>query len=235
MNAPSIPAATSEFLDSLIPTDRNSIEPHLRDVQLRLGSVLCAAGEPIDFVYFPTCGMVSIVTTLAEGQEIETGIVGRRGVVGSATGTAKSFHQCMVQIAGEGRRLPRDNFLSAYDYSKSFRNAVNVHNMGMWAVAQQCAACNAGHQLEPRMARWLLETRDLIHSDEVPLPQEFVAMMLGVQRTSVTLAERNLQAAGLIQIRRGRVVILDGAGLRAKACDCYDANKGHRNLPIALH
>jgi CRP-like cAMP-binding protein len=108
--------------------------------------------------------------------------------------------------------------------------------MMMWALSQQCAACNATHQVEPRIARWLLETRDLIQSDELPLTQEFVAMMLGVQRTSVTLAERNLQADGLIQIRRGRVVLLDVPGLRARACDCHETINHHRaTLSVPLH
>jgi CRP-like cAMP-binding protein len=89
------------------PHDRQAIEAQLRDVQLKLGTTLCAAGEPIEYVYFPTCGMVSLAVNLNEGDEVETGVVGRTGVVGSAVGAEKSFHRCMVQIAGEGRRLPR--------------------------------------------------------------------------------------------------------------------------------
>lgn len=222
------------LLAGLSPADRAAIGSHLRDVALPLGQVLCDAGERIDYVYFPVSGMISIVTLMQNGQGVETGIVGTEGASGTCvTGTKIAHDQTLVQAQGEARRLPAGIFMQAYDRSPQFRAQVNVYNMIMWATAQQCVACNSLHRLEARLARWLLQTRDRLRSDELPLTQEFLSLMLAVQRSSVATAAGPLKRDKLIRIGRGSVRILNPEGLTEKACECYSLLKRRGSDPAA--
>lgn len=224
---------TNDLLAALTPADLASFEPHFRDVALPHGQVLCGPGDRIDYVHFPTSGMVSVVTLLENGQGVETGVIGHEGVSGSCVvGTKVARDQLVVQAEGEARRLPAGIFLQAYDRSPQFRDQINFYNMFMWATAQQCVACNSLHRLEARLARWLLQTRDRLDSDVLPLTQDFLSLMLGVQRSSVATAAGPLKEQKLISIRRGHVHILDADGLTEKACECYSVLKGFRgSLP----
>jgi CRP-like cAMP-binding protein len=217
-----IPAEDNLILASLDAGDMRMLEPDLRDMVLKLDTVLAEPGAPIEYVYFPTHGMVSIVSIMRGGQAVETGLVGREGIAGSSViGRKTSEHQLLVQAPGGARRLPSQKFVAAYEHSRTLRGAVNRQIATLWGMAQQSAACNALHTLEARLARWLLQSRDRLGSDELPLKQEFLAIMLGVQRTSITLAERNLQEQEIIRIGRARVTILDAAALGKRACECY--------------
>jgi CRP-like cAMP-binding protein len=133
----------------------------------------------------------------------------------------------IVQVAGEGSILDVETLRSLAERSAEFRTALMRHEQTLLAQAQQSAACNASHTIEARLSRWLLWTRDLSGSDALGLTQEFLAQMLGVRRTSVSLVANTLQNAGLIRYRRGRIEITDLDGLRAASCECYGRVKLH--------
>jgi CRP-like cAMP-binding protein len=213
------------FLQSLSPGDFELLRPHLQAVKLPHAQVLFDQGDIIKHVYFPIGGVVSLVVALGDGQQIEAGMIGKDGVVGTpaALDGAKSLNRAIVQVADEAFRIDIAPIKAAVAASRSIRVKLYQHDQLILAQAQQSAACNAVHQIEERLCRWILRTRDLVESDKLNLTQEFLAQMLGVRRTSVTLAARHLQALGLIKYRRGHIVILDQEGLEEAACECYEA------------
>ena len=138
-----------------------------------------------------------------------------------------SLNRAVVQVAGSASVLEADVFCEFAEGSVTFRATLARHEQFILAQAQQSAACNACHPLEARLARWLLRCRDLQHSDDIQLAQEFLAEMLGVQRTSVSIVANILQQAGLIRYRRGHIRIVDVESLRDSACECYNTVKSH--------
>jgi CRP-like cAMP-binding protein len=215
----------NHFLQSISPGDFELLRPHLRSVKLPLAEILFDQGDIIKHVYFPVGGVVSFVVPLADGQQIEAGMIGKDGVVGTpaALDGAKSLNRAIVQVADEALMIDLAHVKAAVAASPSLRVKFYQHDQMILAQAQQSAACNAVHEIEARLCRWILRTRDLVESDKLNLTQEFLAQMLGVRRTSVTLAARHLQAVGFIKYRRGQIEILDQEGLEEAACECYEA------------
>jgi CRP-like cAMP-binding protein len=224
---PPLQPSPNHFLQSLSRGDIELLRPHLRDVKLIHSTVLFDAGGEIDRIYFPHCGVVSLVVSLAGGDMIEAGMIGRDGVVGTSAALdgAVSLNRAVVQIPGTGSSIEFQHMRAAVAASKSLRIKLYQHDQILLAQAQQSAACNAKHQIEERLCRWLLRTRDLVGSDNIELTQEFLAQMLGVRRTSVTLAASHLQAINLIKYRRGHIQIMDLEGLEDTSCECYGAVK----------
>ena len=150
---------------------------------------------------------------------------GRNSVigVGAALDGAVALNQAIGQVGGSGLAVEVNEIQHLVDQSATLRHAFGKHEQMASAQIQQVAACNALHELEERLSRWLLQTRDLHQSDTLPLTQEFLSQMLGVQRSSVTLVARKLQEAGLINYRRGRIHVLDVEALRDSSCECYAA------------
>jgi CRP-like cAMP-binding protein len=214
----------NHLLASLSAVDFEVLRPHLQPVELRHETVLYEVGDEIDRVYFPHGGVVSLVVNLASGETIETGMVGRDSLVGGASALdgKVSLNKAIVQIAGTASALKLDHLRHLADASVAFRTTLIRHEQLILVQAQQSAACNITHTLEARLARWLLRCRDLTDSDDLALTQEFVAQMLGVRRSSVSLVAGTLQHAGLIQYRRGHIRILDEDSLRDAACECYE-------------
>ncbi|HRF09637.1 MAG TPA: Crp/Fnr family transcriptional regulator [Xanthobacteraceae bacterium] len=218
--------ARNHLLASLPEPEFALLQPHLKDVPLKQGTVLCEQGELIDQVYFPDSGMVSIVVVLSDGEKsVETATVGREGAVGAVAGLGerKSTARAIVQVAGKGQRLPARHLQFAAKQSPVLRDFIVRYQEMLLHQAQQSTACNALHEARPRLCRWLLQTRDRLDSDMVALTQEFLAQMLGVRRTTVTELARGLQSKGLVRYKRGKIEILDRPGLEACACECYDA------------
>jgi CRP-like cAMP-binding protein len=186
--------------------------------------VLHAAGAPIEQVYFPLSGMVSVLALMRTGEAIETAIIGREGVVGAAVGTngSRSAGQAMVQIPGAALEVESKKFSDLFKSSTSFRTVTSDYQTVLLLQAQQSVACHAFHSVEARLCRWLLQSQDTTQSDTVPLTQEFLSHMLGVQRTSVSLSAHTLQKAGLVRYSRGVITILNREGLKETACECYD-------------
>jgi CRP-like cAMP-binding protein len=214
-------------LQSLSRGDLELLRPHLRDVKLIHSAVLFDAGSEIDRLYFPHSGVISLVVALAGGDMIEAGMIGRDGVAGTSAALdgAVSLNRAVVQIPGAGSSIEIQPMRAAVAASKSLRIKLYQHDQMLLAQAQQSAACNAKHQIEERLSRWLLRTRDLVGSDSIELTQEFLAQMLGVRRTSVTLAASHLQAVNLIKYRRGHIQVLNLDGLEDASCECYEAVK----------
>lgn len=218
--------ARNHLLASLPESEYALLQPHLKEVPLKQGTVLAEQGEPIDQVYFPNSGMVSIVIVLAEGEKsVETATVGREGAVGAIAGLGdrKAIARAIVQVAGNGTRIATRNLQSAVRQSTLLRDHIVRYQEMLLHQAQQSTACNALHEARPRLCRWLLQTRDRLDSDVVALTQEFLAQMLGVRRTTVTELARGLQSKGLVRYKRGKIEILDREGLEECACECYHA------------
>jgi CRP-like cAMP-binding protein len=215
--------ATNRFLAALPPADFSLVAPHLRPVALERGVVLHDADTEIEHVYFPHTGMVSLVTVTANGTTVETATVGRGGVIGAAAGLGSrcAFGRAVVQLPGKADRISCTRFYEAAQASKAIRDLLVRYNDVLIMQIQQSVACNALHGLENRLCRWLLQTHDCVEGDAIPLTQEFLGQMLGVRRTTVTIAARLLQNAGMISYRRGLIHVIDRAALEEVACECY--------------
>ncbi len=233
MDKPS-PHSSNQVLASLAPADLDWLLPQLRSIELPQEMVLFEAGDEINRVIFPHAGIVSLVVELSSGETIEAAMIGREGVVGGASTLNSRISICraIVQISGAGSAVEVDHVRSLAAQSADFRMTLIRHEQLLLAQAQQSAACNAAHTIEARLSRWLLRCRDLVGSEDLPLTQEFIAQMLGVRRTSVSIVANTLQQAGLIRYRRGHIRVLDLEGLSESACECYATVRSHSDRLI---
>jgi CRP-like cAMP-binding protein len=217
------------LLRALSASDEAAIRPHLKSVNLEHQIILFDAGDFIDVVYFPTSAIISLVVPLSTGEMIEAAMVGRDGVVGasSALDGKIALSRAIVQLAGAGFTCDVDALKGAALQSVSLLSKLIRHEQTVYAQAQQSTACMATHDVEARLCRWMLRARDLADSDTLAFTQEFLAQMLGVQRTSVTSVAHTLQRAGMIKYSRGRIQILDLEALRDTACECYETVNSH--------
>ena len=194
-------------------------------VPLRLRQDVIEPDEPIRYVYFAQSGMFSVVNDMREDNtSIEVGVLGREGFTGVALLHGVDSQPCrvLVQVAGEAKRLPTEKFLSLLEELPALRVMLHRFASAQMNQGSQQVACNRLHSLEQRCAKWLLTTHDHMDSRELPLTQEFLAVMLGVRRPGVTVAAQTLQDAGLIRYKRGRISIADRVGLEKVACECYE-------------
>lgn len=197
---------------------------HLEPVTLKLNDVLHSPDQKIEYVYFLDSGICSIVVNLKDGSTIEVGIIGRESFVGAAVllGTDRSRNGAFMQIAGSGQRLKVQTLqqLLSRDGGE-LRTCLMRGVQGLLTQAAQTAACNRMHGIEERLVRWLLLCQDRLESDDLPLTHEFLAMMLGTRRSTVTIAAGVLEKAGLIEHRRGTVKILNRERMEHAACECF--------------
>jgi CRP-like cAMP-binding protein len=215
----------NRLLAVLPPNDMALLAPDLEEVHFEQGVLLQEADTPIERVYFPSNGMISLLAVMRDGKGVETATIGREGAVNvmSGFGSLRSPNRAVMQVAGDASQIAAGKFKSAVENSATIRDLVVRYNDVQMALVQQTAGCNALHDVEKRLSRWLLQTRDRCDSDVIPLTQEFLSEMLGVQRTSVTAIASALQTAGLIKYRRGRIDIIDREGLQNKSCECYES------------
>ena len=185
------------------------------------------ANRPIGSVYFIETGVASLVNTMANGQAAEVGTIGSEGMVGLPLlfGDNQAPTSVYIQVPGAGLRMTAAVFKRELAQSASMRVAMLRYAHAFFNQVAQSAACNRFHNIQQRTCRWMLMTHDRMQSDEFLLTQEFLAMMLGVQRTGVTAAAGGLQRAGLIRYTRGNVTILDRRGLERSSCECYAVSK----------
>jgi CRP-like cAMP-binding protein len=211
-----------------------ALQPHLKDINLAFADVVAEPDVPVNRVYFPHTGVISLVIEMESGSMIETAMVGRDGVANatSALDGKISFQKAIVQVAGTASMIGSDTLRSIADEFEPFRSVLIRHEQVLLAEAQQSAGCNASHLVEARMCRWLLRIRDLTQSDEMELTQEFLSQMLGVRRTSVSVVANTLQKADFIKYRRGHIKILDAEKLRSGACECYERVKARYNTLV---
>lgn len=201
--------------------------PLLEPVTLHFGDVLYRPREAIKHVYFPLDSLVSLLT-VAEGHlALEVGMVGREGLLGTplALGVADSPVRALVQGSGAALRMTTAHFLNEFRRSLPLQRAVHRYTYDLMVQVTQTAVCNRFHEVEARLARWLLMTRDRLRTNDLHLTQEMLSRMLGVLRVAVTRAAGTLQARNLISYSRGKITILDSKALEANACPCYQIVK----------
>lgn len=215
---------SNAILASLSASDTAALRPHLKATHLPQKMVLYETGDTIKTVYFPISAVVSLVVTLVSGEMTESAMLGRDGAVGLASALDGKIAMCraVVQLGGDAMVCDPAAFRGAALQSEGLIATVMRHEQTLFAQAQQSTACMANHEIDARLCRWLLRARDLSESDHLPFTQEFLAEMLGVQRTSVTTVARTLQEAGMVRYVRGKIEILDVEGLREGACECYE-------------
>lgn len=224
-----VPLSPNYLLASLPATVVGLLTQHLHTVTLGQDTVLAEAGDLMTHVYFPHGGVISLVVSLAGGETIEVAKIGRSGVLGAAAAFEgrNALSRAVVQLPGVASVIEFEYFRRIAEHSAELRNAVIRHGQFVFAQAQQSAACNAAHGVEARLARYLLQMRDLSGNDNLLLTQEVSAQMIGARRNSVSLVSNTLQHAGIIRYSRGNVEILDLDGLRKAACECYATVKAH--------
>jgi CRP-like cAMP-binding protein len=212
----------NRILRQLSADELKSVQPWLTPMDLRSSVVLHEPGQPIERVYFPLSGMISLLAVMQSGEQIETGIVGADGLVGGdAAINGHIFGQMTVQLDGAALTLPKARFVDAYLAHPHLRNLVDRYQAILLVQAQQNGACHALHSVRSRLCRWLLQSQDMIGSDTFSLTQEFLSHMLGVRRNTVSVEAHAVQEAGLIRYRRGNVTILNRDGLEDCSCECY--------------
>jgi CRP-like cAMP-binding protein len=225
----------NRLLGSLPLEDHGLVAPYLVQVDLERGRLLYDPGDRIDTVYFPLDGVISLMTLMDNGAAIESTTIGPEGAMGlmAAVSPRQSLSRAIVQTPARVAKISAVNLHEAWEKSPRIRDLVDRHNEALFGHAIQSVACNALHAVEARFCRWLLTCHDRISTDTVALTQEFLADMLGVQRTTVTAVARTLQEKGAIRYRRGVVDIIDRAALEALTCECYGVIRGNyeRLLP----
>jgi CRP-like cAMP-binding protein len=213
----------NRLLASLGRADLALLSPHFKTLVRKQGEVLQEVGDPIEQVYFPESGMISLLTVMEAGNGVETATIGREGAVGVAVGLhgRLAAGRAVVQLDGAFAQIAAAPFQGALDASPAMLELMARYNDAQTTLVYQVAGCNALHHVTARLSRWLLQTRDRSESDRITLTHEFLSEMLGVRRSTVTVMARELQELGLINYRRGRIEILDGARLEGRACECY--------------
>ena len=215
----------NRLLAALPASDLDLLGPELETIALDQDAVISQAGDDIEYVFFPHSGAILLMIDMADGHTVATAAIGREGAVGtlSVLGPSPSAITAVVRAAGTASRIPASRFHAAFSRSPAIRHAVQLHIRSMLMQFQLGAACNALHPVEARLARWLLQLRDRIDDDVLPLTQQTLAQILGVRRTTVTLLMRNLRARGAIRSDRRGLFEIDRARLAAAACECHSA------------
>jgi CRP-like cAMP-binding protein len=222
---------TSVYKNSLLRTLDGDVVARLglQPVQFELGHELEYPGAPIQHLFFVEEGMASMTTTFEDGSQVEVGMFGYEGVIGVSAlmGTKRSLNRIYTQIAGEGYSCPVEVARREFAGGGAFQSLALRYVQTQLVQATQSAGCNAKHQVDQRLARWLLICADRAHSNVFKMSHEFLADMLGSSRPTVSLAAEILKSEGLIEYRRGAIRILDVDGLENKSCECYRVIKNH--------
>jgi CRP-like cAMP-binding protein len=212
-------------LAGLPPAGLARLQTALEPVALKFGQILYEPGKAIRHVYFPIDCLISLLTAVDKRRSLEVGMVGYEGMAGMPfiLGMGVSGVRALVQGRGDALRMAAAPFRVEFERNPELQESLYRYMYALMAQISQTAACNRFHEAEPRLARWLLMTRDRVQSDQFPLTHEFLAHMLGARREGVTAAASALKRQRLIEYRRGELQILDLKGLKAASCSCYQA------------
>lgn len=225
--SPGNPGQSQNRLLSALPADDyRRIAPLLTHVPLKLKCVLYKPGDVVQDVYFPGGGFVSVVSVLANGDMVEVATIGSEGLVGVSAVTAGCPESTLTMVQMETDscvKMPAPAFRREIERRGALHGTASRFQQALLGSSMQSTACNAIHRVEQRLARWLLTAHDRVGVDQFPLTQEFVAMMLGAARPTVTIVAGTLQRAGLITYKRGTVTVVDREGLEQASCECYRA------------
>jgi CRP-like cAMP-binding protein len=221
------PRPANRLLQALPAAEFEALRPGLKSFDMMRDAVLVEAGAALTHVYLPHGGAISVVVRLSEGRMVELAMIGRDSAVGAmeALGDGISLTDMIVLFPGAASIIEIADFKMAVAQSAAFRSVLARHGLALLAQAQQSAACNTSHSAEARMARWLLRARDLWDGETLPMTQELLARMIGVQRNAISIVAQALQEARVINYSRGQIEILDMTALQAAACECHDAIK----------
>jgi CRP-like cAMP-binding protein len=216
------------LLNQIEPELLIRIIPRFTVVELHRSDVLAETHQRIERVYFPHSGIISCVVELVGGDAIQTGMIGNDGEFGAgqALDDRVSLNRVIVQVAGVASVISSDRIVKVADEFPAFRRLLIKYEEFFLSQVQQTAACNAVHNVQARICKWLLRMHELVDAD-LPLTQEFMAQMMGVRRTSVTQVAGELQKAGMISYSRGRVRIVDLEQIRQCACECDESVRSH--------
>ncbi len=214
----------NHFLDGLKPRDLEALQPHLRKVALAQNQSLAKAWSPVTRSVLPVNAIISVVLEMQDGRQIETRTIGCESGFGllHALGSSTSYETVTTQVGGEAFVIDQREFAARARGSPTMIESIVRHGQATIVQSAQSVACNALHDVRQRLARWLLMTQDRVSDDALPLTQQHLAVMLAVQRTTVTAAASDLQKEGAIAYRRGRITVLDRDLLLRRSCECYE-------------
>jgi CRP-like cAMP-binding protein len=239
-DAKSVGGATdfrNRLLLSLAPSESETIHSLLEPCELRHHKILQEPTEPVQYVYFPNSGLISLVVETEDGSTVEVGMVGREGFAGlaGAVGLSRTPLRQIVQIGGEGYRMKVGALERFLNVNPGFQQLVCRYAVVLGMQMAQTAACNRLHDAFQRLTRWLLMARDRGQLNELPVTHEFLSTVLGTDRPSVTLAAQTLQKRGIVEYRRGKIVILNARKLEAASCECYRVIRtlGHSAMRVS--
>lgn len=216
-------SVTNRLIGALPQKNRRSILEHCETVDLVFGTILCEPEKTYQHVYFPLTGFISLVATAEGHPPLEMGLIGNEGMLGATMvlGISTVPLQSIVQGSGSALRLKASRLRREIVQSPALRITLNQYLFVLMAQLSQSAVCTRFHEVDARLARWLLETHDRAHSGDFHLTHSFLADMLGVRRSAVTIAAGGLQRKNLISYTRGQISILDRQGLEGASCECY--------------
>lgn len=209
-----------------IPSEEyKALRTHLEFVPLEMHQVLQEPGEKIEFVFFLNSGLASLLVVTRDARSVEVGVVGKEGFVGAplASGMHRSLQRVLIQVAAGAFRIKSETLENLLSSAPQLQHDLNRFVLLQGLQTAQLAACNRLHEIEQRLARWLLMSHDRVGSYSFPITHDLLAQMLGSGRPSVTVAAGALQRAGIIEYTRGVVKILNRKALESAACECYEA------------
>jgi CRP-like cAMP-binding protein len=237
MAKPTQPNIRNRLLAALAPAEFAAVAPMLTQVTLQLGQPIHRAGDGIEDVFFPETGFISALAVLSDGYHLEIGLIGAEGVAGVSAilGSDTSYSEAMCQTGGVAWKMATANLRKAAAEQPHFRELLLKYVEVFHIQVAQPAACNAHHELGQRLARWLLGAHDRSGVVELSLTQDLIAIMLGVRRSTVSVAAAQLQKAGIIRYQHGLITIVDRIGLENAACECYESVAGEYRRLFGEH
>lgn len=216
--------ACKNFLLASLPVDEfERVFAHLEPVELKLGKVLYESGDKLDYVYFPTTAIVSLLYIMENGATAEIGVVGNDGILGIALfmGGDTTPNRAVIQSAGYGFKMLAKDLMAEFSLGGKFHNLLLRYTQALITQISQTAVCNRLHSVEEQLCRWLLLSHDRLDSDKLVMTHDLISNMLGVRREGVTIAAQKLAAQKLITSVRGTMTIIDRQGLERAVCECY--------------
>lgn len=219
------------LLASLPDVEFDRVQSHLQPSSLKLGQVLYESGDKMDYVYFPTTAIISLLYIMENGATAEIGVVGNDGILGIALfmGGDTTPNRAVVQSAGEAFRMKAKDLMAEFTLGGVFHNLLLRYTQALITQISQTAVCNRLHSVDQQFCRWLLLSHDRLNADKLVMTHDLISNMLGVRREGVTMAARKLAARKLIKNVRGSITILDRRGLEEAVCECYDVVNNEYN------
>jgi CRP-like cAMP-binding protein len=216
-------ARTNDLLACINSEEMERLLPHLQPVSLSLGKVIYESGEKLDYIYFPTTAIISLLYIMESGATAEIGVVGKDGLIGIAIfmGGDTTPNRAVVQSAGKALKMKSQVMKDEFTRGGPFHNQCLRYTQALITQISQTAVCNRLHSVDQQLCRWLLLSHDRLPSDRLIMTHDLIANMLGVRREGITHAAKRLQRAGYISYVRGDMTILDRKGLEADVCECY--------------